>query len=89
MLMSEYTDGGKTVTISGANFYNNADLMCMFGGIKTVATYLSPSSLQCETPRHAAGTVTVSVSTNNQDFLTNSLIFTYGILSCTSLLTVL
>ncbi len=52
--------GGKTVTITGTNFYTGSTVD--FGGSAcTSVTVISTTSISCVTPANAAGAVTVSV----------------------------
>jgi len=71
------TAGGKTVTITGTNFVSGAISSVTFGGIAaTNVTYVSATSLTATTPAHAAGSVSVLVSSAGGTNSANSL-FTY------------
>jgi hypothetical protein len=71
--------GGTLVTVTGANFLENTIIMCKFGSAGlTEATWVTATRVTCPTPASAtAGSVTVQVSPNNQDFASSSVSFTY------------
>jgi hypothetical protein len=68
--------GGTTVTISGAEFHNGTNVT--FGGTDAVnVTFVSGTSLTCDTPAHAAGAVDVKVTNPDSQagILANGFIF--------------
>jgi hypothetical protein len=69
--------GGPQVLVYGVNFVDVAWVVCRFDSTVVAASYLSSSSVVCAAPAHASGTVTLSVSSNNQDFVSWADSFTY------------
>lgn len=71
-------NGNTVVTVTGTNFVSSFDPHCRFGnGSASPATYVSPVQLVCASTARSAGTVTLEVSNNNQDYTTFALEFTY------------
>lgn len=70
-------DAGTIVTITGQKFSSSAQLICAFGSIFTVATYISEDMITCSTPLDLLGTVNVSVSENNLTW-SETLAFYFG-----------
>eukprot|EP00163_Fabomonas_tropica_P008375 TRINITY_DN17_c0_g4_i1.p1 TRINITY_DN17_c0_g4~~TRINITY_DN17_c0_g4_i1.p1 ORF type:complete len:4695 (+),score=879.62 TRINITY_DN17_c0_g4_i1:301-14385(+) len=61
--------GGTVVTLKGTALVNSVDLQCRFdGGAAIDATYYGQQMLSCPSPTHAAGTVTLEVTTNALDW---------------------
>lgn len=74
------TSGRTTVTITGSLFRNTQFLRCAFGDITGVyATFMSSSQIKCISPPHAAGTVALEVSLNDQDYTSNGALYTYQV----------
>jgi hypothetical protein len=74
--VSGVVGGGTTCVITGSNF--QAGCLVSFGtNPATSVSVVSPSTITCVSPAHAAGAVTVSVTQNSQ---TGSLVngYTYG-----------
>ena len=70
------TAGGTAVTISGANFVGAASVS--FGGVAaTSVSLVNSGTITCVTPAHAAGLVTVVVSTGGMTS-GGANVFTYG-----------
>ncbi len=61
---SDYTSGGVEVTITGTDFIS-AGLSVEFGGTTADCTYNSSTEIVCTAPAHAAGSVSITVSTDN------------------------
>lgn len=57
--------GGTSVAISGANFVSLSTVT--FGGVNISFTVISPSLINCVTPAHAAGLVTITVTNSFGD----------------------
>lgn len=53
--------GGTVVTVNGANFPLSGGLECLFGTTAASATVLSPSSLECISPRVGLGMMDVGL----------------------------
>ncbi|MDR3454951.1 MAG: IPT/TIG domain-containing protein, partial [Rhodoferax sp.] len=81
--------GGTVLTVFGAGFAAVAGLACRVTGVAadtvtpglldaTVvpAAFLTPSSVQCVTPPHSLGAVSVSVSLNGEDW-SNGAVYAY------------
>ncbi|GMH75268.1 hypothetical protein TL16_g06703 [Triparma laevis f. inornata] len=62
--------GSTRVTLTGANFNENDPLVCEFGSEshRVAATVISSTVAICTTPSHMPGPVTVSVSSNGQQW---------------------
>ena len=58
--------GGTTVVIDGDSF--SANSFCRFHTTVVLAQFISAQRIQCTTPAHAVGLVSVTVSSNNQNF---------------------
>ena len=71
--------GGTRVRVTGRIFRDTGAVFCIFGALSTVrAQWLSPSTMDCITPRHISGTVEFSVSLNGQQYsVTPAVNFTY------------
>ena len=73
--------GGTTITVAGYNL-DGADVVVKFDGVEaTNIQNQTKTSLQCDTPAHAAGSVDVTVENENgswtgQDTLTNGYEYT-------------
>jgi hypothetical protein len=53
-------------------------LNCKFGDENpTSATYLSPTTVQCISPKHGVGTVPIELTANDFDFTFNEVVFTF------------
>jgi hypothetical protein len=66
--------GSTLLSVTGTNFLARIALMCEFGagGSRTWATYVTATRLMCMSPAHAAATIELHVSNNNQDFTTDA-----------------
>jgi hypothetical protein len=83
------TSGNTVVTVTGTGFQDVfarpdhfARLTCVFGSpppssISVNATLVSSSELKCISPSHTAGSVTVRIANNNQDFTLNPVVFIF------------
>ena len=80
--------GSLTVSVTGSGFLNTSSLACMFGGISVGATYVSATELTCRCPPKvtssrsmltaaASSSVSLSISVNGLDFVSNQLPFSY------------
>ncbi|KDO22135.1 hypothetical protein SPRG_10953 [Saprolegnia parasitica CBS 223.65] len=56
------SSGGTVVTVVGSRFQNVPTLQCVFGTVVVPASYRSPSSLVCISPRHVPMRLLVEVS---------------------------
>ena len=65
--------GGTEVTVTGANFVRSVDLCCRFGrsGV-SFARWIGATQVLCESPPGVAGSASVEVSLNNQEFTTDA-----------------
>jgi hypothetical protein len=71
-------DRGRTVTITGSNFFKSDSWVCRFGGLPPVsAKWTSTSAITCPTPPHPPGRVQVAISANGVDYLPAMLGFHY------------
>jgi hypothetical protein len=61
---SDYTSGGAEVIITGTDFIS-AGLSVTFGGTTASCSYISSTEISCTAPAHSAGSVSISVSTDN------------------------
>jgi len=66
------TAGSSVITIYGNHFFKHDLLVCKLGTLDVVyATYFSASHIAClSNPTSPAGSVTLEISQNNQDFTT-------------------
>ena len=70
--------GGTIITVTGLNLLNDSKLQCRFNDTLVPHTYMSSTQMLCETPVSLQnGTVYVEVSTNNFDYTTNGVVFTF------------
>ena len=61
--------GGSTLTVIGASFRAGAGLRCRVGGGDDVeGRLITPSTVECMTPRMSTGEATVEVSNNARDY---------------------
>lgn len=61
--------GSTTVTLYGTTFINSDMLYCKFGTQRSVAKFIAISRAECLSPSvAAAGSVSLTLSNNNQDF---------------------
>lgn len=72
------TAGGTSVTLTGTNFVAGGTLVSFGGALGTAVDVSSPTSLTVIAPQHAAGTVTVRVTTTHGSSTLSSA-FTYGL----------
>ena len=74
-----YITGGSRVTIFGTGFIDINTTYCHFDSVLASATFVSPISIQCRTPKvNYSQIVQVGVSLNGQDIVSHSrLIFNY------------
>ena len=71
-------NGSTVVTVTGTNFVSSSQLYCSFVGVgRSLATWVSASTLRCLSPARTAGSVALEVSNNNQDFTSNAVQFMY------------
>ena len=60
--------GGNVVSLFGTNFFVSSRLLCKFGDVTALASFVSPTELRCMAPPQAARVVALQVSVNGQDF---------------------
>jgi hypothetical protein len=65
------------VLVSGANFVDSSDAVCRFDDFTSPAVFLNASAVECYTPSHATGFVTVEYSNNGVSFTAAGLAFEY------------
>jgi len=75
--------GGTSVTIAGTNFGSAMGTVTFDGLAATPGTW-TDSSITCTTPAHAVGPVNVVVARNDGAVPSLPLVFTYGIVTVTS-----
>ena len=69
--------GGEPITVYGSNFVDASELSCRFGGSAlSDARWVSATELVCASPA-GAGTVSVEVTVNGQDWGASSASFAY------------
>ena len=75
------SEGGTRVQITGTGFSQHASalgyLYCMFNSTKVVAAFESSTQMMCHAPAHTGGSVSLEVTTNNQQYSSSGLLFTY------------
>ena len=69
--------GGSLITITAANFLNTTQLSCGFDTTSVPATYISSTVIQCITPPHDQGVVSVNVTNDGYEFVELPETFTY------------
>ena len=71
--------GGTRVTVLGAGFREAYTLRCAFGtaAAPVLARYVDESQLECSTPVHAAGSASVLLSMNGQQYAASGVSYTY------------
>ena len=69
--------GGTILVVAGASFSATRQLRCRFGEIEVPAVRVSSSFVNCTTPQHDAGVVTVEMSDNGVDFSSDQISFLY------------
>lgn len=71
--------GGTVVTLIGQNLGNVVSLFCRFGNgpFTVIARFVTARTLECMTPPHSEGQVSVDVSLNGQQFTSFGAVFTY------------
>ena len=70
--------GGTVVTVLGVNFVSSDLIQCAFGDSAPVrARWLSSGQLECVTPTHVPGSVSVEVTNNGVDYTSNGVQFTF------------
>ena len=84
------SEGGTPVTVVGSGFSLSAEsegaLRCRFNATSVVASYVSESSLVCNTTASSAGYVPVEVSTNGHEYTSSGVRFELVSLLVTALL---
>jgi hypothetical protein len=72
-------EGGTKVRIIGANFINSENLMCRFGtqSLPVRALFVHRRLIECVTPAHLPGSVSVAVSNNAADYGYRTAVFNY------------
>ena len=61
-------DGGTTVAISGAYFFNSEFVYCIFGETKVISQYINSNTMLCVTPKFpSVGDYSVMVTSNDVD----------------------
>jgi hypothetical protein len=64
-------NGGTEIRVTGNNFPQRHDLLCLFGDASTPAEFISEQVLRCKTPEYnATGTVKVKISTSDNALAT-------------------
>lgn len=73
------TWGNTTVTVFGYNFQPAPEFSrcTFFGSAPVYASFVTSTELLCVSPPQSAGTVTLEVSNNNQDYTLSGVVFTY------------
>ena len=62
-------NGGTLLNVSGTGFKNTSVLYCRFGSLPPVeGLYLSTTRVQCVSPMHQIGSVSIEVTTNGVDY---------------------
>ena len=62
-------NGGTLLNVSGTGFKNTSVLYCRFGSLPPVAgLYLTSTRVQCISPMHQIGSVSIEVTTNGVDY---------------------
>eukprot|EP00961_Rhodomonas_salina_P044585 599167-Rhodomonas_salina.1 len=70
--------GGTVVRVIGSHFPSGTDLGCMFGKVGSGSGHWSSSSVvECVSPGHVAGNVSVGISGNGVDFAVSPRKFLY------------
>ena len=75
--LSSLVTGNVSVVIFGGPFISDQGLFCAFGKRSVPGIFLSPNQIECITPPHAAGTYSLEVTQNGQDFTKSGHIFRY------------
>ena len=70
-------DGGTVVTVNASFFTNSTSVACAFDATTTAAAYVSSTQLNCTTPPHQAGVVSVSVTNDGATWWLLSTEYTY------------
>ena len=65
-------EGGTSVRVRGAHFTDTVDLACRFGSVSVLASYYSTTQIDCVSPSHTSGSVSVGVG--RRDVMSNSFI---------------
>jgi hypothetical protein len=72
------SSGTTLVVVRGTGFLNSDQLYCSFGTqTLQVATWTSTTELRCRAPAEVAGTVSVEVTNNNQDYSSSAVEYLY------------
>ena len=62
-------NGGTLLNVSGIGFKNTSALFCRFGSLPPVeGVYISTKRVQCISPMHQIGSVSIEVTTNGVDY---------------------
>ena len=73
--------GGTLVVVQGQLFSERAAslgyIYCRFGNELSPGRYVASDTLQCVSPPHLAGNVTMEISMNSQDFTAGGAVFSY------------
>ena len=67
--------GGTLITVTGSNFVNSPQLRCRFYLDILPGTWLTASTVLCQTVAHAREAVSVEVSNNDQDYTASGAVF--------------
>ncbi|KAF0747261.1 hypothetical protein AaE_007787, partial [Aphanomyces astaci] len=69
--------GHTVVTVSGAHFSPTLDLFCVFGTEFVAATFVNFDTIECVSPPHAPGSVSLGVSANGKDIVSFEAVLEY------------
>ena len=73
--------GGTLVVVQGAAYSDRSAsldyIFCRFGTERSPGRYISDEALECVSPVHAAGNVTLEVTMNGQDYTDYGVVFSY------------
>ena len=78
--------GGTRVSLLGGGFRDAYTLRCAFGSTSApvLARYVDESQLECSSPVHAAGSVSVLLSMNGQQYAASGVSYTYQVAASVS-----
>ncbi|RHY06038.1 hypothetical protein DYB36_004569, partial [Aphanomyces astaci] len=69
--------GHTVVTVSGAHFSPTLNLFCVFGTEFVAATFVNFDTIECVSPPHAPGSVSLGVSANGKDIVSFEAVLEY------------
>ncbi|KAJ1484295.1 hypothetical protein T484DRAFT_1894602, partial [Baffinella frigidus] len=59
------TYGGDMVTVSGSGFDGSEAISCVFGGVYSLATFISANEIRCSTPMGLVGSLDLSIASGH------------------------